>query len=467
VFERDGCAPIAILVTSQDTDQLNVELLRVDRGPLASTMARQMVRQCNLLALATRSTFIEIQDESIQEEIEPALAHFGFFQVGDGWLRIGPQAVESVAELSNRLRGYNHPEIEAEGLAEWADLLREQTDAASVSENEHLLWPAKISDATIPTFLVPIKPHWAQELFDDALAKQVLYARKEQLALNVEGVYYRSARPALIVAPARILWYVSAAEDVDGAKQVRACSRLLEVRIGQPKELFKQFRRLGIYEWKDVYRAAGSDVTKNAMAIHFDDTELFANPVPVKRLKALAAAEHCPLAAITLQDFKQPVPQALSRGGPIRARKVKEPAALLSIRPRHATNIFNGTKTVELRRTRPRLTGGSLAFVYVSGASKRLIGSFRVAEVIESSPLALWRSLRQQTAISRAEFDSYFEGTQNAFGIQIASVHLLPSPVHLTCLRNNWPGFHPPQTYRYFTFAEIEQLLHGRSKKAA
>jgi len=33
---------------------------------------------------------------------------------------------------------------------------------------------------------------------------------------------------------------------------VKACSRLEEAIIGKPKELFRRFKRLGVYEWKDV-----------------------------------------------------------------------------------------------------------------------------------------------------------------------------------------------------------------------
>ena len=30
---------------------------------------------------------------------------------------------------------------------------------------------------------------------------------------------------------------------------IKACSQLEEVVIGKPKELFRRFQRLGIYEW--------------------------------------------------------------------------------------------------------------------------------------------------------------------------------------------------------------------------
>ena len=56
---------------------------------------------------------------------------------------------------------------------------------------------------------------------------------------------------------------------------------------------------------------------------------------------------------------------------------------LLSIHPEHAKNIFDGIKTVELRRTRPRLSKCDQVLVYVSSPTKALVGAFEVKKVIE------------------------------------------------------------------------------------
>lgn len=61
--------------------------------------------------------------------------------------------------------------------------------------------------------------------------------------------------------------------------RIRACSRIEEVAIGKPKELFRRFRRLGVYDWADVYATAKQNVDKDIMAIRFHDTELLPNPL--------------------------------------------------------------------------------------------------------------------------------------------------------------------------------------------
>ena len=153
-------------------------------------------------------------------------------------------------------------------MAEYATAI--ESAGAETSRFESRLWPAKISDCEIANYIVPIQPRWAQELFDDGLSAENLYGRKQELGLNVEGVYYRAARPGGIQSPARILWYVSHEDNTGGSKSIRACSRLCNVKVATAKELFKEYRRLGIYEWKDVSRD-GSTMTsaRKSLALHF------------------------------------------------------------------------------------------------------------------------------------------------------------------------------------------------------
>ncbi len=51
---------------------------------------------------------------------------------------------------------------------------------------------------------------------------------------------------------------------------------------------------------------------------------------------------------------------------------------LLSMQPEYAKKIFNGEKTVELRRVRPKLIAGDLVLVCASCPQKALLGLFVV-----------------------------------------------------------------------------------------
>jgi hypothetical protein len=70
---------------------------------------------------------------------------------------------------------------------------------------------------------------------------------------------------------------------------VVGCSELVEVQDGTPKELHRRFRRLGVYGWKEVNAVA--DRRGVVRALRVTNTELFTTPVPLARLKEMAALE--------------------------------------------------------------------------------------------------------------------------------------------------------------------------------
>ena len=82
-----------------------------------------------------------------------------------------------------------------------------------------------------------------------------------------------------LAAPGRILWYVIDDKKYQGSKCIRACSFLDDVVVGRPKELFRRFDRLGVYEWKHIIELAKEDIDTRLMVVRFSDTQLLANPI--------------------------------------------------------------------------------------------------------------------------------------------------------------------------------------------
>jgi len=163
-------------------------------------------------------------------------------------------------------------------------------DIKASADFEKFLFPAKIIDSEINNFIIPIQPRWAQDLFDEYLAQQILLlGQKKELAFNREAVYYKSAKNSGgLNAPGRILWYVS--EDkynsYCGISSIRACSFIDEVIIGKPKELYQRFQRLGVYKLDDIMKIP-QDKNGDIIAIRFSNTELFKYPVPLKKVQAV------------------------------------------------------------------------------------------------------------------------------------------------------------------------------------
>lgn len=134
-------------------------------------------------------------------------------------------------------------------------------------------------------------------------------------------------------------------------------------------------------------------------------------------------------------------------------------AVLMSIKPRYADMIFAGTKTIELRRVCPKIGPGDLVLVYVSGPRMALVGGFVVEGVVSDTPDELSRRHLKHTGLTQEAFQSYFEGTAQAYGILIGHTWQMEQATELATLRRRKGGFQPPQSYRYVRHGEFKGML--------
>jgi len=133
-------------------------------------------------------------------------------------------------------------------------------------------------------------------------------------------------------------------------------------------------------------------------------------------------------------------------------------ALLLTVKPQFAERIFVGTKKVELRRLKPRISIGDQVLVYTSSPTKAITGAFEVKDVLSGSPDFLWREVGPKTGMDKKEFDRYFAGADYGHAIFLGHVWRLPESIPLTLLREMLPGFHPPRSHRYLSKDEIDRL---------
>jgi predicted transcriptional regulator len=133
-------------------------------------------------------------------------------------------------------------------------------------------------------------------------------------------------------------------------------------------------------------------------------------------------------------------------------------ALLLSIRPHFVDLIFAGTKTVELRRVKPRVQAGDLVVVYASGATKGMVGAFEVVGVTAAAPSSIWRKYNGGSGLTKREFDSYFAEVSVGYAIRIGKFWKIQEPVPLKTLRKRRAGFRPPQSYHYWKLDELLQI---------
>lgn len=71
---------------------------------------------------------------------------------------------------------------------------------------ERMFFPLKIRELEIPTYIIPIRPYWAGQLFDNVISSENLFGAEPDKLWSIENVYYRHTMPITERAPARILW---------------------------------------------------------------------------------------------------------------------------------------------------------------------------------------------------------------------------------------------------------------------
>lgn len=122
---------------------------------------------------------------------------------------------------------------------------------------------------------------------------------------------------------------------------------------------------------------------------------------------------------------------------------------LISLKPCYADLVFDRLKKAELRRRIVSCTENRDVYVYVSSPVRALRGGFRVGQVWQGPPEEIWDMVSNLAQVKRRDFDTYFEGSTIAYALEITDVWEYPNPASLSTLRNRFPNFVVPQSWRY------------------
>ena len=296
---RDGKDFIGLYVYARHNNyELEIPLLRIKSSNLSVTLADHLIYQATLTSAKENRHFTKISDSFLSPKIIEAIQQKNTFSKSNNtWLRANFSLVDTKDNLLDRIiNSVTNLPSQYHRYGKIATSYKNEP-ATDYDENlldiERLFFPAKISDAEIPTFIIPIKPNWAQQLFDADLSRQTLFgASKIELALNKEAVYYKSKIAPKLLKPGttgRLLWHISRDKDPGfmGTSSIRACSILEEVIIGKPLDLYRRFRNLGIYSEQDILKVAKGDRATEIMALRFSHTELFSNPISFNKIREI------------------------------------------------------------------------------------------------------------------------------------------------------------------------------------
>lgn len=256
VFEHPKGKPVALcVITVREPALATVSMCRIRPGPLATTLAHFLATHIIRTAVHHRCSEAVVSEPYSMFPLDHALTALGFTREGADWRRR--------IDYGCRL-----------------DLLP--------PHDEQLRWPAKFLGEDIQSFVIPIKPHYFRDLIGTEPGPDdmgLLFGGDPRLILSPESVYYRSARPGVVEAPGRILWYESKGAG-DGRQALVACSIVRGVEVGPVKQVFDRYRRYGVLEWRHVLKVAGGCPEDEIMAVRYGLTEHFLHPVPFKNAQA-------------------------------------------------------------------------------------------------------------------------------------------------------------------------------------
>lgn len=271
--------PIALYCFKYGTESIDIVFLRVKKAAISNTLFSQILVEAIHEAGIRRNPKINLLEKNLSVEQIQILRNQGFDLTTNGWLKISLKGLHDTASLlSTNSMIKNHPE-----LSNIISLLASPTgseirDKLKLSI-ERKLWPLKLSDLSIPTFIVPIKPLWAAQLFDHLSSNESLFGAPPDLSWSRENVYYRSHQPNVESFPGRILWYASQEKGFSRTKAIIGCSYLNNVITGEAKQLFSTYRRFGIYKWPEILALAKGDAQRPIKVLQFSDTEVFEKTV--------------------------------------------------------------------------------------------------------------------------------------------------------------------------------------------
>ena len=269
--ERDE--PLAIYASSTGDSCLQIHLLQVKSCNINKTIYMQVLSDFTYKGIIARINSIEYFGEYISDELKEILQRVGYVNTNKSWIKY---IYDDVIDYDSVIGYLNEKGFE----------FTPKTTNDLLSIEQHL-FPLKIWDLDIPCYIIPIKPYWASQLFDYRMASSDLFGAAPDKLWNIENVYYRSAKSTNEIAPARILWYASNDKNVSRSKSVVATSYLDEVITGKPKELYRDNKHYGIYEWSNIYNLCGCNVNNDIRLLRFSKTEVFDCPISWSKLKGI------------------------------------------------------------------------------------------------------------------------------------------------------------------------------------
>lgn len=122
---------------------------------------------------------------------------------------------------------------------------------------------------------------------------------------------------------------------------------------------------------------------------------------------------------------------------------------LLSIKPEFVDEIISGKKKYEYRKSIFKRSDISSVVVYATKPYGKIVGEFEIENILFDDPRNIWNQTKEYSGITKSYFNSYFEGRQKGFAIQIKDFRKYENPLDLYEFDKGLKV--PPQSFCYTT----------------
>lgn len=129
--------------------------------------------------------------------------------------------------------------------------------------------------------------------------------------------------------------------------------------------------------------------------------------------------------------------------------------ALLSIKPEFVNEILSGKKKYEYRKKIFKQDIDAIV-IYASMPMGKIIGEFTIDGIINDNPMTVWKETKEYAGISLENYKKYFKGKREAYAICIKDLKIYEEPIDPY---KQFPGFVPPQSYKYIKNKDILNTL--------
>lgn len=195
----DGKKLAFLIYDTSEDNILNIPLIRLAKSKNSNTVIRYIIRSAVIKAISEKRNIIIASDMDDQDAFfKNAFLDNDFIKSNQKWMKINVFGLLDQEGLIRKLEKIRHDKnITTDIIDKLIKVIysvSENNDMRSYVEIEKKLSPLKIKNSNIPCYVIPIKPVWARNLFDETLAKQTLWGGNDNLLMRLENVFYRSKK---------------------------------------------------------------------------------------------------------------------------------------------------------------------------------------------------------------------------------------------------------------------------------